>query len=336
MTLLGACSTQPIHLTVIQASSVRAISLMGDTIWTLPVDPRDGPRLMARLNEARAMVSEDPEDLTAMLNLGRRTAAIGQFPQAIEVLTRAARVHYLSPRVFRERGEVLLSVRELGPAYEDFEKAQTLIDAQRTGLADPGRVRPKPEDTTSVQWGVIVETADETDSTGGPLLTSVQFQVALHMGVIRYLRGDFPAARDFLIEAARRASTDDDLALAALWLFFATRRAGNLTEAAEILTAVKPDWAVQAHQHEHQLLLAFGGQIPGDTVQRRALNRLGGGERSLYCYGIGFMLLVSGRTDEAELWLEQARTIPDWTRLSYLAAEADLARLLGRKPGGDD
>lgn len=177
----------------------------------------------------------------------------------------------------------------------------------------------------------MLETAEGADSTE-PVTTSVEFQVALHMGVIRYLQGDFLAARDLLTEAARRAMSDDDLTVAALWLFFATRRAGNLPEATEILGAVNDGWGVRVRRHEHQLLLAYKGQVPTDSIQTRALNRLGGEERALYSYGIGFMLLVRERTDEAELWLQQARAIPNWTALPYLAAEADLARLKGRAP----
>ena len=318
--LLGACAPRPIRLTIAEGSSARAISLLGDTLWSAPVDPRDGPRLVTQLQIARAMVSADPMDLTAQLTLARRTAAIGQLREAVELLTKAATIHYLSPRVLRQRGEVLLSLRELDQAYADFEGAQDLI-------------RPGATDTASGPWRMMLESDDWADSTG-PVVTSVEFQIALHMGVIRYLQGDFFGARAHLFEAARQATSDDDLAPATLWLFFATRRAGNLQEAADILAAVQSNWAVQVRRDELQLLLAYKGQVPTDSIEARALTRLGGEERALYCYGIGYMLLVTGRTDEAVLWLEQARAIPNWTTLPYLAAEADLARLQGGKRKG--
>ena len=337
------CAPRTIRLTVAEGSSARAVSLLGDTLWTAPVDPRQGPQLVTQLQVARAMVSAEPLDLTAQLALARATAAIGQLREAVLLLNKTATIHYLSPRVMRQRGEVLLGLRELDQAYKDFEEAQDLLEtggrpsSTPRSVPAPGqpssrrRSRPRGTDTASVHWDMTPETAEGADSTG-PITTSVEFQVALHMGVIRYLQGDFLGARDLLTEAARRAMSDDDLTVAALWLFFATRRAGNLPEANEILSAVNAEWGVRVRQHELHLLLAYKGEIPTDSVQTRALNRLGGEERALYSYGIGFMLLVRGRTDEAELWLEQARTIPNWTALPYLAAEADLARLMGKAP----
>jgi tetratricopeptide (TPR) repeat protein len=341
--LPSGCAPRQIRLKVEEGSSARAISLLGDTLWTAPVDPRDGPRLVEQLQIARAMVSADPMDLRAQLALARQTAAIGQLREAVLLLNQTAKTHYLSPRVMRQRGEVLLGLRELDQSYRDFEVAQDLLE---TGGRPPGTQSPRPAagrppgrrsplprgmDTASVHLEMMLETTEGPDSTG-PVTTSVEFQIALHMGVIRYLQGDFLAARDHLTEAARRATSDDDMTLAALWLFFATRRAGNTAEATEILAAVQPDWLVQTRWHEHQMLLGYKGQVPTDSIQSRALARLGGEERALYSYGIGFMLLVRGRTDEAELWLQQARMIPNWTAMPYLAAEADLARLRGRAP----
>lgn len=132
------CGPRTIHLTVAEGSSARAVSLLGDTLWTAPVDPRQGPQLVTQLQIARAMVSADPLDLTAQLALARQTAAIGQLREAVLLLNRAATTHYLSPRVMRQRGEVLLGLRELEQAYRDFEDAQDLLETSGRPLTAAG------------------------------------------------------------------------------------------------------------------------------------------------------------------------------------------------------
>jgi len=316
---LAGCAPQPARLAVSAGSSGRAISLLGDTLWNTPVDPRDGPRLMAQLQLARSMVSADTTDLDAQLRLARQTAAAGQLTDAVERLNRIARVHWLSPRVYRYRGEFLLRLRELDQALGDFETAEEMLRVRP--LKGPG---PGPS-------GMIIEYEEGADSAA--VVSSVQFQIPFHKGLIRYLQNEPRLAQDQFTTAAVQASNDDDLAQAALWLFFAVRRTGDIATATEILAAVDTTWEVTRNRPEYQLLLGFKGLVPTDTIRARALDGRRGAERSLYAYGIAFTLLATDRPDEATLWLDQARSIPQWTELAYLAAEADLARLRRRDRG---
>jgi len=320
------CAPRPAWLAVPAVSAGRAISLTGDTLWAAPVDPKDGPWLITQLQAARATASGNSEDLDSQLMLARRMAEVGQVREAVDLLSQTAWMHYLSPKVYRTRGELLLWLRELGPALHDLEIAD-FLSTRGGGLLRDGRTR---NGSKSNFWAMLAEPAAGPDSAA---VTSVQYQIAFHMGLIRYLQGNARDARVLLTEAVQRSSNDNDLAQAALWLFFTLRRAGDLAAATEILTAVDTAWAVTDHKPEHQLLLGFKGLVPTDTIQARALDRSGGPERSLYAYGIGFMLLVTDRRDEATLWLDQARSIPQWTELGYLAAEADLARLKRRDRG---
>jgi tetratricopeptide (TPR) repeat protein len=241
--------------------------------------------------------------------LAKRTAEMGRLREAVGLLSRTAAVHFSNPRVFRQRGELLLMLRQFQLAKSDFQRAGALlIGRQGIGMAE----------------------AVDLPEGGGAQLTTVQFRTALLLGITHYLLGAWVPSRDVLIEAVRLAPNDDDLAQAAVWLFFATRRIGTGAAAAEVLRALGSNLQVDLSRHEYELLLGYKGQVPSDTINARATNRAGGDERALYAYGIGLWHLVRGQTDDAEPWLDEARTIPNWASLPYIAAEAELARLRGR------
>jgi tetratricopeptide (TPR) repeat protein len=270
----------------------------------MPVDPGSGPEAVERLRQARAEVTRSPTNLLAQLHLARSTAALGRLREAVDLLTRAA--YFQDQRVFRYRGEYRLRLRQLDLAIADFRLAgQLSMGAQ--GL---------PEE---------VERSDGTRA-----VSTVFFQTTFLLGVALYCRGDFAGARIALTEAAKRALTPDDLAQTTFWLFLAVRRTGGAEEAKQLLTGVTEDWAVGGGFHEHALLLGFNGMLPSDTVRARAMASRATAERTLYAYGIGYVLLMQDRGEEAALWLDHARLSPDWTTLPYLGAESELARMRKR------
>lgn len=302
--LLVACTPPSVRYAVIAPDGVQGFSLLGDTLWNLPVDPKKGPFLVDQLELARERNAVAHPTVADQLLLARRTAAIGRLQEAIGILTRVAQVHFRDPRVFRLRGELLLRLRRFELARQDFRQAGTLLIGQ-DGIVDP------------------------IDLPGGEgvRLSTAQFQNWLLLSVTHYIEGDWVRARDGLIEAVRFAQNDDDLADAAVWLFFATRRIGTGAAASEVLRALGPDLQVDANRHAYDLLRAYKGEIPSDSIQARATARDGGDERSLYAYGVGLWHLVRNQPEEAELWFEQARAIPNWSALTYIAAEAELIRI---------
>jgi tetratricopeptide (TPR) repeat protein len=288
---------------VVAPASAQAVSLLGDTLWSLPLDPKDGPELVARLKEARVEAARDTNKLLGQLHLAQATADMGRFKEAIAILTQASTLHLSDPRLFRLRGEYLLRIRELDLAVTDLRQAET------AAIGMPGL----PE---------------ITDLPGGlRSFSTVAFQTTFLLGSALYCKGEFGQARLIFSEAVKQASNADDLARAVLWLFFTSRRAGPQGEAAELLKTIAGTWLTIGARHEHDLLLAFKGEFSSDSIRARAVNEKGGDERALYSYAIGFLMLLRGQQEDAQLWFEQALLIPNWSALPYLAAEAEAARL---------
>jgi len=296
---------------VVTSSLAETVSLLGDTLYGLPLAPESGPARVRRIGEARDAVGRDSNDVSAWLRLGRSTAELGRLREAVGIFSEVASVHFDDPRVYRERGDLLLRLRHLDRAIADLRKA---------GLLAIGR-------------GPIIEAAprDPTVPTDAPgfQLSTTQYQAFLLQGIALYCKGDYATAYPVLVEAVGRALTIDERAQALLWLFFALRRAGDGREAKAVLDLVTPDWTADSESGETALLLAYKGLVPSDSIQARAL-RGQGQERSLFAYGIAYFLeLKPERAEDAESWLQLARSGGNWASLAYLAAEADLARRHG-------
>jgi tetratricopeptide (TPR) repeat protein len=307
---VSACAPRPIRLVVVTSSVAQTISLLGDTLYGLPLDPAGGPARVRRIQAARGAVARDSSDISAWLRLGRSTVEMGRLRDAVGVYSTLAEVHFEDPRVWRHRGEVLLRLRYLDRAIADLRKAGLLA------LNKPRLLESLPGTGDSVSgrsaW------AD---------LTTLQYQVPFLLGFALYCKGDYSAASTVLAEATRAALTADELSHAMLWLFFAVRRIGDGSGAAEVLSLVRPEWAEGARLPDITLLLGYKGQFSSDTIRARAMT-LRSEAGALYSYGIAYYLMLKPETrEDGELWLERARSGQNWAALPYLAAEADLARL---------
>lgn len=311
--LLAACTTHQFRMPELPSSLAESVSLLGDTLWSIPLDPGTGPARVGRLLAAREAVERDSSNLNAWVRLGRNTNAMGQFRETVGMWTRLAFAHFNDPRVFRERGEALLWLRELD---------QAVADLRRAGLL-------------SLTRGPLVEHSVEPnglrgDSASGNRISTMVYHIDFLLGFALYLKGDYKAAYTALAEAAQAALTTDDRTRAILWFFLALRRSGDAPgDLAILLSLVQPEWKESSRYPDIDLLLAFKGLLPSDSIRALALAP-GGRTHPLYSYAIAYSLLLQPeRRADAELWLSRARSGTNWASLTYLAAEADLARLLG-------
>lgn len=299
----GACAQPPTQRAVVLPVTAEALSLLGDTLWSLPVPPADGPKLVDQLHRARNRLAASPFDRNAALVVARRTADLGRLRDAVELYTQAAELHPTDARIPRYRGEILLQLRELELAQHDFHDAAARLMGKATQVE-------------------FLEVED-----GGLLGSTLQFNIYRLLGLTYYVKGDFARARLTLVEAAKAATSGDDVVAAGLWLFFASRRLGAIEEARTILVRLTDSAAVSARETELTLLQAFRSGVSSDSLHLDLRHPLVAERDALTAYGLGFALLQLGRTDEAELLFEHIRTYRDWSSMPVLAAEAELARL---------
>jgi tetratricopeptide (TPR) repeat protein len=264
--------------------------------------PQDAARMEAQLAQALAAWERDRDDADALIWVGRRTAYLGRYREAIAIFTDGIARHADDPRMYRHRGHRYLTVREIDGAIADFEKAAVLMAGQPDEVEPDGLPNARNIPT-------------------GTLHSNVWY----HLALARYLKGEFDLAAETWARARDAAGNADNLVAASHWLYLSLRRAGRTEEAARVLVPITADLDVIENTEYHQLLLMYKGERTPESLLAMAGEGSGG---SATRYGVSAWYLVIGRRDEAEAMWKSLLAGPDWSSFGYLAAEAEVARSL--------
>ena len=300
-TLLAACtSTPPADV----PPGAQAISFLGDTLRELPIAPATRARYESQLAEARASYDRAPTDPDSIIWYARRLGYLGRFREAIDVYTRGIELHPENPWMYRHRGHRYISVRELDRAAADLERATQLVAG-------------KPDE---------VEPDGQPNARNTPIGT-LHSNIAYHLGLAYYLKGDYARAVDVYRRELAEARNDDRRVSTAHWLYMSLRRLGRDAEAAEMLVPFRRDMDVIENEAYHRLMLMYKGEMPADSV----LPMTPTGEMSVTdataAYGIGAWHLYNGRRAEAEQIFRRIIAGGQWGAFGYIAAERELAAM---------
>jgi len=312
MAVAVACGTtqrstpQPITATL--PPGAQAISFLGDTLRTFPLAPETKARYEAQLAEAKAAYDHAPTNVDSVIWYGRRLGYLGRLREAIDVYSRGITLYPDNPWLYRHRGHRYLSVRELDRAAADLERATALT-------------RGKPDE---------VEPDGQPNAKNSPIGT-LQSNIAYHLALAYYLKGDFARAVPVYRQEIADARNDDRIVSTAHWLYMSLRRLGRATEAAQVLVPIRRDMNVIENDTYHRLLLLYKGELPVDSV----LTVGPSGEMSVTdatgAYGVGNWHLYNGRRAEAERVFRRILAGGQWGAFGYIAAEAEIARMGPRR-----
>jgi tetratricopeptide (TPR) repeat protein len=166
------------------------------------------------------------------------------------------------------------------------------------------------------------------DFTRGYGMDSTVYGILYHLGVLRFVRGDFNAAADAFRRAQPLAPDAGELAGSTDWRWMSLMRAGRASEAAAML-ARRPDSLATTVAYARRLKL-YRGEIgpdevltPGDT---------GDVDVATLAYGLGNWYLVRGDTARARAAFERSVASGGWPAFGFIAAEAEMARMRRRAP----
>ena len=283
---------------------VQAISLLGDTLRTFPLSADTKARYEAQLAEAKAAYDRTPTNVDSIVWYGRRLGYLGRIREAIDVYSRGVALYPDNPWLYRHRGHRYLTVRELDRAASDLERAAALT-------------RGKPDE---------VEPDGQPNARNMPIGT-LQSNIAYHLALAYYLKGDFARAIPVYRQEIADARNDDRLVSTAHWLYMSLRRLGRDKEAADVLVPIKRDMNVIENETYHRLLLLYKGELPVDSVLTAGPT----GEMSVTdatgAYGVGNWHLYNGRRAEAERVFRRILAGGQWGAFGYIAAESEIARM---------
>ncbi|MEM7417372.1 MAG: hypothetical protein AAF389_17910 [Gemmatimonadota bacterium] len=288
---------------VVRPDGAEAISFLGDTL--MQPDQPDEVRAvyMERYREAEDALVEAPDDVDALIWMGRRTAYLGLYRDAIDVYSHAIELHPNDARLFRHRGHRYLTVREPDNAIADFERAADLT------AGEPDEVEP-----------------DGLPNAMNIPTSTLQFNIWYHLALAHYVQGDLEAALEAQRACLAVSVHPDSVVATSYWLYMTLVRLGMDEEAAEVLDSITEDMEIIESVAYLDLLLLFKGE--------RTLEDLvgpSGGDATLQstttAYGLGVWHLLNDRTAEAhETWERILTGRNQWSAFGYIAAEGELAR----------
>jgi tetratricopeptide (TPR) repeat protein len=186
-----------------------------------------------------------------------------------------------------------------------------------------------PDDAMLLRWRghryLSVREFDRAraDLVRGARLDSANYGIWYHLGVVRFVRGDFTGAADAFRRAQPLAPDAGELAGSTDWLWMSLQRAGRAAEA-DAMLARRPDSLATTAAYAQRLRL-YRGEIGPDAV-------LGPADTTdvavaTLAYGVGNWHLVRGDTARARTWFERSVASGGWPAFGFIASEAELRRL---------
>jgi hypothetical protein len=292
--LLGAvtaCSEEP-------RGEPEAVSLGGDPLFPPPLSGEARAEREAELEAARRTYDRDPTDVDAIIWLGRRTAYLGRYRDAIEIYSRGLRQHPDDPRLLRHRGHRFITTRHFALAHADLQRASQLI----AGLPDQVEPDGLPNDRN-------VPTS------------TLHSNIWYHLGLVRYLTLDFEGAAEAYRRCLGVSKNPDMQCATSHWYYMTLRHLGREEEAAMLLEPITAELDVIENRGYHRLLLMYKGELEPEEL-------LGDGgddiQSATVAYGVGNWYLLTGREDEAVQLFEKIVAGPQWPAFGHIAAEVEL------------
>jgi tetratricopeptide (TPR) repeat protein len=287
-----------------QTVKAEATSLLGKPLHRPQQSAETRAQLDANLAAARADVEKDPSSADAAIWLGRRTAYTGRFRDAIHVYTMALGRHPEDPRLYRHRGHRYITVRELDAAVADLSRAAALV-ANRSDEVEPdGQPNARNIPTSTLKTNVYY-----------------------HLGLGRYLEGEFERAADAYRLCMEHSKNADMQVATTHWQYMTLRRLNRREDAEKLLVPITAGMDVIENTSYHRLLLMYKGDLTPEALLAEA--KPGGLDAVTIGYGVANWHLYNGRRDEALKLLREIveRHDGQWAAFGYIAAEAELARL---------
>lgn len=281
---------------------VQAYSLLGDTLRTPALAPDLFEEYNANLLQAIMDYRVDPEDIDVLIWMGRRTACLGEYREAVRIFTEGIFKKPEDPRLFRHRGHRFITLRMFDAAIQDFENAEN-------------RMRNRPDE---------IEPDGLPNEAGIPTST-LKSNVWYHKGLAHYLKGDFESAAASYESALQLELTNDMRVATLYWYYMTLKRMGRDEPAGRVIADINEEIELLENDGYLNLILVFRGIFHPDQLMEASDDAL---QNATIGYGIGNWHYINGREERAfEIWREIYDT-GNWPAFGFIAAEAELARLL--------
>jgi tetratricopeptide (TPR) repeat protein len=285
------------------------VSLFGEPLVPPPLSVETRRNHEARLLEARTDWERDSHDPEAVVWLGRRTAYLGRYREAIAIYTRGIEEHPEYATLYRHRGHRYITLRQFDSAITDLERAADLV------AGTPDEIEP-----------------DGLPNARNTPTSTSHSNIWYHLGLAYYLTGDLEQALRCYRECLALSKNPDMLCATTYWLYLTLRRLGRVEEAVQVLGPIHADMDIIENRSYHRLLMTFRGQHAAHVVLREAQGDRSSVDFATVGYGVGSWYLAGGERRRALGLYREVRRTSSWAAFGHIAAEADLKRLGETRP----
>jgi len=254
----------------------------------------------AKLQEAHATLLRDPRNEDAIVWYGRRLAYCGYHAEAVAVFSQGLGLHPDSPRLLRHRGHRQITLRKFPEAVADLERAAAAIGGVPDEVEQDGKPNARNQPTSTLH-------------------TNVWY----HLGLARYLLGDFNGAARAWHSCLQAARNPDMEVATRAWLFLALQRAGRAAEAAAAVAPVVPGLDVIENHAYHRLCLLYRGTLDAGAFAAEAATGMNAATAG---YGLARWRHLRGEAGPGRQLLREVVERGPPTAFGCIAAEVDLAR----------
>lgn len=283
------------------STAPEAYSLDGKPLMRPTLDPETDSLFTANWLDAAEAYEANPNDVDALIWLGRRTAYLWRYNDAIAIFTNGIRDFPDEPRLYRHRGHRYITIRQFDLAIEDLTMAAQLM------VGKPDEVEP-----------------DGLPNAANIPVSTLGFNIWYHLGLAHYLKGDWDEAVAAFKTCIKYSNNDDAIVSTYDWLFMSLRRAGRTQEADDLLNDVSPHMNILESIAYHRRLLMYKGLIkPEALMDEESANAL---EIVTEGYGLAFWFRESGDIERSNALLLRVIDTGYWAGFGYIAAESDLNR----------
>lgn len=292
--LTGCATNSPQYKEVHEATS-----LLGAPLPRLEPSEEGSSHYEAELEAARERYAESGSELDAIW-VGRHLAYLGRYQDAIDWYSDRLVDFPGSVRLLRHRGHRYLSIRKIDLAESDLSAAARAMRGMPDAIEPDGAPNP---------FGIPRSTTK----------TNVWY----HLGLARYLLGDYEAAARVFSRCLALCRNDDMRVATLNWLVHSLRRDGQESRAHDLLAGVSRTMRVIENTTYLRLLLLQKGELLPEDV----LDEEDGVRNATAAYGVATWSLCNGNAAGAEqLWRRIVAETP-WNAFGHLCAEREVARL---------
>lgn len=212
----------------------------------------------------------------------------------------------------------------------------------RLGLAQSGRrqfreaiatftrgLEVAPNNGVLYRWrghrylSVRVLDSARADLERGLALDSTLYGCWYHLGIVKFVTGDFAGAAAAFARALPLAPEPSERAGSIDWSWMSLSRAGRAAEAQAVLDQ-NPDSLPVENAYTRWIRL-YRGRLAPDQVMTAADTE--GVQVATLSYGLGNWYLVRGDTVRAREWFQRSVQTDGWPAFGFIASEAELRRL---------